>query len=636
MALNLNLTKKKLYERYKERYDYLKTEKALTKSEINKRVEDVINQELPEIEYREDFTFENVDYTYLKPSEALVKKAFKTVKEIYLNSMATGGEYRNFSYWNIYYSYTKVVKGMVIRYQFNYFIDSKNRSIVGAEGNQFNLLIAFDYKHSRGIWNEKLQYSGMAGYVYKPTYHSLVHPYCYDKKHDEGGMRWGHYEYARSYEKLRINPYFSIGTGNRNPYSSQRLLELNPNHVEMLYKLGYVNLWDKRIADKKVEFLKKHMKELRKDITLNELSKAYVLDKKGLKIKDLDTVLWFINNFYFEPYKYDFDSKYYRTSNSFNYYGKLKGTKTEDLTKIIRMMNLTKEFGLEHLVTCRGVCYYFNMDFESFIFKGLKERQAVIAEWEEQKHQHKLKERREYEKQRRKAAKEAKLRTVFFDDFCKDNEVVYKKHGTDSYHIYSINGMPIEKDLNTTYTTVAELYEEEKALYNFKNNNEIVVTGTKGDFTLVSVNGREINKRIIGDDIKEVKRVYDDFIYKEKLSKVSLEDVTKKYQDLHIGGFVFKPLRTMQEFQEIQDNMLLCLMRNEYYQKVKGEKIVLYIAHEENQDKLKGEVIEFKIENNTIKPGQISGYDNKSTPNYDAIKQIAYQLTMDQLIQKGA
>jgi len=627
MALNLTLVKKRLVEQYNKYYVNLK----IDAKEVTRRIKLVLDQELQKPQYRENFVFDDVDYNYLKPSETLVSKAFKFLKEKYLEVMSSGNPHNYITWWNIYYSYTVIRNGAVIRYQFNYFIDSKNRSIIGAEGNQFNLLIVYDYKNSRGIWNERLQYNGMAGYVYRPTYHGLINPYHYDKKHDEGGMRWGYYEYAPNYKKLKINKYFSIGVGERNPYSSQRILELNPNHVEMLYKLGYSNLWNRRMSDKKVEFLKKHMKELRKNITINELSKAYALHRKGLKLKELDNILWFMNDFTFYPYKFDFDYK--KKSQNYSY---SKGTTTEDLNKLIRMMNITKEHGMEHLIMCRGVCYYFDMDFESFIFKGLKERQGVIDEWKELKHQYELKQRRERDKEVRRRKKEAKLRAILFEDFCQKNKVVYEKIADEEYIIKQINDIEMDRKLNTSWHSIAEIYEEEKEMYEFKKENTYVVEKEKNGYMLLTVNGKEINRYLSDNDPKAVKRIYDQVLYEERIAKTTLEDVTKNLREIKMGGFIFTPLRTMKDFQEIQDQMELCLMRNEYYQKVKGGKIFMYIAHLENQERTNGEVIEFIIKNKTITPGQISGYNNKSTPNYDAIKQLASQMTMDQLIQKGA
>ncbi|NCU41503.1 MAG: hypothetical protein EOM19_02125 [Candidatus Moranbacteria bacterium] len=443
-------------------------------------------------------------------------------------------------------------------------------------------------------------------------------------------MRYGYHEYSKNYRELKINPYFTLKAGERDEYETQRIMELNPTHVEMLYKLGYRNLWKQRVSEKKVEFLKKHAKEIEKElgklITVEELSKAYTLKEKGIGLKKIHEVLYFIRVFSVFLDEYNFDGKAKQVIN-----GNQKGTKTKDVTKIMRMVNVAKEHGIEHVKTCRGVCYYFDMDFEAFIFKGLKERESVIEEWKEKKREFRLKNQREYRRRLREQKEKEKMRRISFDDFCQKNKVVFEDLGKENFYIKEINGIQIEEALWVNEISIAEFYEEKKELYEFEKNNKIIVEKKEKEFILVSVNDKIINKTIYSDKTKAIKRTYEDFLYEEKVKKTTLEEATEKLKEIKVDRFIFTPLKTMKDLQEIQDEMQLCLIRNEYHKRIKGRKVVLYIAREENQDKTKGEVIEFKIEKNEITPVQIRGKENKNTENYEAIKEIAKTLKYEAL-----
>ena len=97
-----------------------------------------------------------------------------------------------------------------------------------------------------------------------------------------------------------------------------------------------------------------------------------------------------------------------------------------------------------------------------------------------------------------------------------------------------------------------------------------------------------------------------------------------------------KPIKSMREFREIQDNMKLCLMDQRYYEKVLLEKSILYVVIKKGKTDKDRVVVEWRLEEkNKMIVNQINGFDNKTDEeDYKAIKKIAKKINYKTIYQE--
>jgi hypothetical protein len=393
--------------------ELLKKIETILGKEKRKEFEEELKRPPKEIQHSEDMRRQK----YLLPSKTVMKLA---KKELIKRYMETTIEYRGTGFSllrkrTMYFKYTKMVKGRIIKYQFCYWVHSKNqKKEFGTKGNQFEFILAYDFKKSQGLINEKYVFTYLGGYTYKPTYKSFVYPYKNSKRKNEGGFKSGKIEYEHeTYKKIKINNFCSIGTEEMIPYEAQRILELNPEHVEMLYKLGYKNLWKIRIADKNLEFLKKNTKNIKKNITLNELSIMRRTIEKGYSIEDYAKIL--------EIKERINENKYFR---NLYIYAPLHAESVKEIKNERRLLNIEKEHGIEHLIKLRTCCTYLKIDFRKVLEKGLKHRNSIIEECEKENERIRTE---KIEKQKKAFIKEEKEEKKTLEDVTKKFKELRKK-----------------------------------------------------------------------------------------------------------------------------------------------------------------------------------------------------------------
>ena len=479
---------------------------------------------------------DKLEFKYLKPSQKLIKMAYKQLLSDYKKSI-NGERYSYQSRRTFYFNYFKIRNGKeVIRYEFVYWVKSgKNERIYNEEGNQFVFMGAHNFAKQHGIENEKRCFSYIGGYTFKPTYHDFVYSYTMDRKEYSAFRFSGSREYDESYTKIKINDYLTINGKHTQDYILQRYLNSDPTIFEMLYKFGFMNLLGYKISKPKLNFIKSNIKFLPKDIQKSELDMAYTLyfNKKNWKdYKKVKYTMTYYGN-KIELSHYDIEGRRANWGNTKRVFS------STNIKAFFRIQNLLKEKTetMETIKDFLGICWWYNLDFNKEIFKGKKERDGIIKTYFQEKE----------EKER----------------IAKENE-------------------------------------------------------------------RRERER------KEKERL-EDMKLEEKIKNMTLPEVTDKYKEIKIDNFTMKPLRTMKDFSDIQENMSLCLIRNEYYKKVLKEKSILYIVVPENKKDIEGLVVEWKVEaGKELKVSQISGYNNGTTDDYDTIKEIAKKLTYEDLITRGA
>jgi hypothetical protein len=619
-------------DRISEKYD-------LKKREIRKKIKEETKRE-PDFRYMEDLNGSEG----LKPTKKIIKIAKEHLLKNYLDVLADKRYGGNVYYYGCdYVTYTEIVKGEVKKYQFVYYVSKeKGKDIFNFEKNIFTLTLAYNYKTKKGLTNEKYKYSGMAGYVFRHTNDDFIIWYNYSKikkRGREGGFKW-HATSLQSedYKKLKINDFFYLNNSKTEEHITQRILSLNPNHVEMLYKMGFENLYYYRFSDKKIEFIKKNIKELDKKITHREISKAYTLVKKGLKINMYKEILKILT-IQFNPYEYNFDRK---VKTTMSYYGSdtIFLTKTEDTKKLLRIYNLIKEFGIQHIIDLRGCCYRFELNFDDMIFKSLRMRTVIIDEWQEQKIEHNKEQKRIADRLRRERIKKQNLGFKSLEEFKKTHEVIYEviKEGyfKDYCLIKEIDKIEVDRKIDLTTTNMEEVFEEAKEIDNFYKRNKIIIENTKTKTNITSINGEKTKINIYDPNRRTIYVGARRFLEEKRVAKLSLEDITSKLNYLERKDFKIEPLKTIKDLTDFQEKMKLCLMNNDYASRIKKEELFLFVAYKNDmKSKYEGEVIEFRIKNKEIKEvGQIAGYDNKNTVNYEKIKQIAHSLKYKDIVRE--
>lgn len=350
-----------------------------------------------------------IENKHLIPSKELMNKAFKKCVQRYEEYVKTG-RVDGYSSNRVafVYSYAKIENGSVLYWEFIYKLDNyiKNKRILTHENNQFQLLEAIDFGKKVELYNEKKQYTGpMGGYKYFDNYSSFVFELKLDKLKTPGSLFSSDTELDESFKNIKINDYFTL----EGPKSGrmiqfeyyQRILNLNPEHVETIYKWGYKNIFYQKISQKKYDFLRKRTKFLPKNITKRDLDIAYTLHKAGVDFKNWEIVKKEFglesNGYYgedrFGMNKFDLLEVDYRTRGYRDFpFGSEKKSFTTANGKIIkRILNLLETGESWHeLNTFAGACFMLGLNQNKEILKGKKERDKIVEQYEEERKAYKI------------------------------------------------------------------------------------------------------------------------------------------------------------------------------------------------------------------------------------------------------
>ena len=119
----------------------------------------------------------------------------------------------------------------------------------------------------------------------------------------------------------------------------------------------------------------------------------------------------------------------------------------------------------------------------------------------------------------------------------------------------------------------------------------------------------------------------------EKEDVKTLEQVTKNFNHVKVDEFVFKPLKTIKDFADVSNELEICLMQNEYYNKVKEGVSMIYTAIPKGKKIKDGEVFELYVyPDERIALGQLVGFRNKPTENHEKIKNIVKTFKYENLV----
>ena len=119
----------------------------------------------------------------------------------------------------------------------------------------------------------------------------------------------------------------------------------------------------------------------------------------------------------------------------------------------------------------------------------------------------------------------------------------------------------------------------------------------------------------------------------EKEAIKTLEQVTKNFNHVKVDEFVFKPLKTIKDFADVSNELEICLMQNEYYNKVKEGVSMIYTAIPKGKKIKDGEVFELYVyPDERIALGQLVGFRNKPTENHEKIKNIVKTFKYENLV----
>lgn len=342
----------------------------------------------------------------LIPSKRLIQKAFKNVVKQYIKY--TKGEKKPYRDRYFTFNYLEVKNRSVLYWEFVYYRDHSdfNKEYFTHERNQFVMTEAIDFKQRVGLVNEKKNYTGMGGYNYKTTYNSFIYQYDLGKLKTPGSIWSGEKEYHKSFKELEINEYYKYNTEEHIKkwwyldYSwFQKVLNQDPGMTEVLLKMGYIQLVDRTLSRQKYDFLRKNKKSIPKNIKKEELDLMFSIHKSGNDPKDykmiMDTFglsyfgrsqIWQVNTFKSERYDKEVIKKtgdrYYYESEAKNKTS-YSSVNAKVLYRVINLLNTGSTW--EELNHFAGCCYFLGLNQHEYIFKGRKEREAIIEEFERQK-----------------------------------------------------------------------------------------------------------------------------------------------------------------------------------------------------------------------------------------------------------
>lgn len=341
----------------------------------------------------------------LIPSKRLIQKAFKNVVKQYMDYIK--GKRRLYRDRYFIFNYIEVKNRSVLYWEFVYYRDYSdfNKENFTHERNQFVMTEAIDFKQKVGLINEKKNYSGMGGYNYKTTYDSFIYQYNLEKLKTPGSVWSGEKEYHKSFRELEINEYYKLNTEEQIKkmwyidYSwFQKVLNQDPGMTEVLLKMGYTQLANRKLSRQKYDFLRKNKKSIPKNIKKEELDLMFSIYKSGNDPKDYKMIMdtfglsYFgrsqirhVNTFKSERYDREVLKKrgngyYYESDNNKTSYSSVNA---KVLYRVINLLNAGSTW--EELNHFAGCCYFLGINQNEYIFKGRKEREAIVEEFERQK-----------------------------------------------------------------------------------------------------------------------------------------------------------------------------------------------------------------------------------------------------------
>ena len=328
-----------------------------------------------------------LEFKYLKPTKKLTKLAYKELTKLYKKSI--NGERSIYdSRTTFYFNYFKIRKREVIRYEFAYYVRAgKNRQIYNEEGNQFTFMGAHNFARRHGIQNEKRCFSYMGGYTYKSTYDDYVYSYTTEKKTFNAFRYMGSRIFDESYKKVKINDYLTIDGRKFQDFFLQKCLNDDPELFEMIWKFGFMKLLTRKIAKNKIEFLKRNIKIIPKDIEKKELDLMYKIEKMGESIEDSKEISRAMSTltYSFRGYNYIlYGRENYRRNIPYDVHI-IKHSNLKTYYRIRNILKENKEITIKDITHFAGACFAFELDFDKEIFKGKKVREGIVEAFEREK-----------------------------------------------------------------------------------------------------------------------------------------------------------------------------------------------------------------------------------------------------------
>lgn len=305
-------------------------------------------------------------YNYLKPTRALINRAQKELMKEYKKFVKNKEKGTR----QLYYRHSTIRNKRVILYEF--VLHMENNRTYKPETSKFEFVASFDFYMQKGLMTEKKVYYTIAGWAYKPYYHYMVYPFKWE------GSKGGFFSRPRvsskthSFKNIKISKHFStrVISKSYSPYDVQKIILKDPKEVEMLYKLGFTWLLPIKNSKKRLNFIKKHSKDLPKRIMSKEIN-TIIKTKTIFKNKTIKEVLEF--------------NKLLERSR-INIY-KLNKESAKRIDNLIKAGHNVKDFII--------ACLELDLDYNIEVMKQKKIRDAIINEFEAIKRQKDWKRRRE-------------------------------------------------------------------------------------------------------------------------------------------------------------------------------------------------------------------------------------------------
>lgn len=395
--------------------------------------------EIPEYMIKEfDYSPNIKEAIHLIPNEELIQKAFRSIVERYIGYVKEK-TYRKIERMN--FSNLEVVERSLLYREFSYIINKENtdEDTISHFGNQFVLTEAYDFKKEVGLINERKTFTSIGGWRYKKTYESFIYQY-HAKKNTQGSFWMFFTECDESVTKLKINNYFTYEINPENlKYENlnlkwiQQVLDQDPEVTEVLFKMGYNRLVHRKMSKQKYDFLRKNKKSLPKTIDKTDFDLAFSIYKAGKDPKDYVMIKDTFGrnkfgqnsigtNVFYEP-DYNLTKLKKETLDlGYSYRGNTKisfsSTDAKVLYRVINLLNTGSTWQeLNHFCGC---CYGLELNQNEYIFKGRKEREAIVKEFESKISEIKREIRAEINEKKKKEKKILEKTTANFKELTVD------------------------------------------------------------------------------------------------------------------------------------------------------------------------------------------------------------------------
>lgn len=433
-------------------------------------------------------------HKYLLPSKSLYNASKKKLLKYHRKRTKEGVWHKT-----MHLRHMSLRKGAIILYEFILYFRTRTSEPL------FELTEVLDLKNLKGLMSEKKVFYGMGGWQYRPTFHYHIYDYTLKNKREIGNsfkfpnIRTGY----KNVTEYKVNEYFTLDLTEINKLyinykDLQIFIEQDPTEIELLSKAGFYWIIPRRKSKEKVRFIIKNQKYLGsyKQYTwlseFNNFYKIYNTYKNTYNIKQIVVLSKEIS----------------RKINISEHNGKT----------IKRIMNLINSgMDSQHIHKLKNACSYLKLDFNKEIFRGEKQRLAIINTEElKRAEERQLRIYRvnteiyQKEKKNKKQLKTLIEVTTKFKEF-ELQDIIFKPLKSMEDFVTISNSLELCLIQNEYYKSVAK---EEKVLYLAQPKNESIKQAEviefywKGKFKVGQVNGLNNNKSPLHNKIYELANTF--------------------------------------------------------------------------------------------------------------------------------